>query len=166
MGHLGIMMTLGAVAFSSTPASDWHSNYGAALKEVRRVDRPLFIAFGGNSTPKRETESAEPVFDEKVVRLLKADYVRLYVDTESRRGKRLATRFKADTVPFLVVIDRSAARQVYRQSGPHTVDQVAQLLVKYRKVRREQPPVLRLQTSLRYDWLIDQPARSFGFCPT
>jgi hypothetical protein len=166
MGHLGMIMTLGAAAFSSTPASDWHSSYGAALKEVRRVDRPLFIAFGGKSTPIGKTVSAEPVFDQKIVRLLKADYVRLYVDTESHPGKRLATRFKANTVPFLVVIDRSAARQVYRQPGPHSVDQVAQLLVKYRRVRREQPPVLRLRTSLRYDWLIDRPISSFGFCPT
>jgi thioredoxin-related protein len=111
----------------------WESSYAKAIQDVQRTDKPLFIVFDKGSSSFRNMVHENPFLSEQVEEALSADYLRMFVDTETEAGKKLAGQFEADELPRIVVIDRSGEWQVYRKSGSPTSDQVQSVLAQYRR---------------------------------
>ena len=121
------------VGVESRDFGPWHLDYGKALKEVERQDKPLFIVFDKVDSDLGKAVASDEFLNESVEHALSADYVRMFVDVESELGRKLAEQFGATEFPRLVVIDRSADWQVYRKSGKHSANEVQSLLARYRR---------------------------------
>lgn len=128
---LGMALSLSAA--EATESKTWATDYSSALAEVQRTDKPLFIVFDGGSSVTGQMVAGGSYMSEQVEQALSADYVRMFVDTETEAGQQLAAKFAADSLPRVVVIDRSGEWQVYRRSGTHSPDQVLSVLTQFRR---------------------------------
>src|SRR5262249_54160011 len=101
---------------ATIPTPAWNRDYDLALRRAKAADKPLavFIAPGKDGW-KRVCKEGE--LNPAVTRLLTDEYVCLFVDAASPKEKALAGSFEADSLPLLVLSDRSTAWQAYRHSG-------------------------------------------------
>lgn len=127
-----VMLALFLLGADGSELKTWQTDYAKALQEVQRTDRPLFIVFDSNSSAVGKMVHDDVFMNEQVEKLLAANYVRMFVDVETKEGKALAAQFAATEFPRIVIIDRSADWQVYRKSGNHSADEVASLLSQFR----------------------------------
>ena len=105
---------------SSTSGGRWESDYGRALAKTRSAQKPLLIIL---DNPRDAEHRIEPV------RLLKeqsADthsaallepYELCHVDASTEYGRRVAQVFKAQTLPYMAIIDKTGRKIIYRDSG-------------------------------------------------
>jgi hypothetical protein len=117
----------------STPARAWNDSYAQAVAEVKRTDRPLFVVLDRGSSPVGRMVRDGTFLSTEVEEALAADYVRLFVDTETEFGRKLAAQFGAIELPRVVIIDRTGEWQVYRRSGTHTSSEVLSQLARHRR---------------------------------
>ncbi len=145
MDYVTPLLVLGAALSQAAPTETvWHQNYGDSLKQVREVDKPLFIVFGSASSEFGKMTDNGPFVNTQIEERLSADYVRLYVNPESERGKTLTKLFKVETFPFIAVIDRSGKQQVYRRAGSHTPERIDSLLAQYRTAKSATAPTIEV----------------------
>ena len=137
MEHLLTFLTLSLATFASSTPLGWHRNYRDAVEDVRRQDKPLFVVFGAGFLVHDGIQQIGFVATGEIDRSVKAEYVWLYVDTDTAAGEILAKRFGISASPYVVVIDRSGSWQMYRREGTHTLGQIRLLLQKFRGVRYE-----------------------------
>jgi hypothetical protein len=123
------------VGSESDASPAWHVSYAAALAEVRQVDKPLFVLFDGGPSAVVRVVGGSPALHDDVTRALAADYVRMYVDTATESGQKLAAKFGASDLPLAVVVDRSGSWQMYRRSGVPSSTELAGALSEYRRAR-------------------------------
>ncbi len=113
----------------------WGNSYAKAIRDVRRTDKPLFVVLDRGSAPVGKMVAEGPFMSKEIDEAIEADYVRLFIDTESELGQKLAGQFDATTLPRLVIIDRTGEWQVYRKSGVHSPDEVSSLLARFRQAK-------------------------------
>jgi len=117
----------------------WNTSYYQAVQSVLRTDRPLFIVF--ESGGPNAGEAGKPFLSGEVETALAANYVRLFVDLNTERGRKVAEQFQIRELPSIVVIDRSTDWQVYKRSGAHTSHEVLAVLERYRRTKIVAGPV-------------------------
>src|SRR5262249_35779940 len=131
--YLGVIVSL--LGSDAADLQAWHASYALALQEVRNSDKPLFIVFEPASTVMDKWARHTLFVNREVQQALSADYIRMFVNTETEMGRELAEQFGVDQFPRVVVIDRSGGWQVYRKSGEHTSEQVLAILNEYRRTK-------------------------------
>ncbi len=125
---------------NSGTASVWLTSYKAAVAEVKRVDKPLFIFFNNPETSALEVQSGRPVFGEEIDKSLASDYVTMYVDATTQRGELLAAEFKVNTTPAIAILDRTSDWIMYRKSGEISADDLLAIVTRFRGVKYSPPP--------------------------
>jgi hypothetical protein len=113
----------------------WNTSYYQAVQTVLRTDRPLFIVFESGRSEAGDVAKQRPYLNDEVEAALAANYVRLFVDLDTEKGKRVAEQFQIRELPSVVVIDRSTDWQVYKRSGAHTSTEVLAVLERYRRTK-------------------------------
>src|SRR5436309_7475121 len=83
----------------------WQTSYVKAIGHVQKSDKPLFIVIdkGSSSLGKMVTDGL--FLSDQVEDALASDYYRMFIDTETEHGKKLAGQFQSDGLPRIVVID-------------------------------------------------------------
>ncbi len=133
MSMFTMTMVVAGLSWTAT-APVWRVDYAEAHAESLSSDKPLFIVFcPGSQGPDRATASLS--VSESAERLLRADYVRLVVDTDSAAGKQLASQFEAVDPLHVVVLDRSGKWQVYYKSGPMADGELISTLTQFRRAK-------------------------------
>jgi hypothetical protein len=116
-----------AAAFASAPnlAPAWHNDYRHAREIGERENKPLVVVIGsGKSSWANLAKVGEQ--DESIFRLLRSNYVCLFVDTDTPEGQRLSKIFSM--TQGMVISDKSGEVQAYRQAGELPASQVAKAL--------------------------------------
>src|SRR5689334_3037166 len=106
---------LGAVPSEALPALTWQQDYSRALEDAQRASKPMAVFFArgkqgwdGLLTDGKLGKEAE--------QLLRAHYVCVYVDQDSKAGKSLTADFNMSGAG-LVVSSRGGEAQAYRHQG-------------------------------------------------
>jgi hypothetical protein len=102
-----------ADAQSSEPLS-WQENYTAARKLARQEDKPLAVVIGSGARGWEKLGTGKLTAEAK--KLLADNYVCVYIDADTTRGKRLADEFSLSQ--GLVISTRDGQEQAFRHSGP------------------------------------------------
>lgn len=109
----------------SVPA--WESNYARASETAVAQRKPLAVFIGhGEGGYSRVVGGNMPT---EAGRLLAANYVALYVNTDTADGKRLATAFGVDE--GLVISSRCGNLQALKHGGAVPAVELASYLTKY-----------------------------------
>lgn len=118
------MLASGSVA--TQPA--WHTDYGKALVQATDFKKPVavFIAQGGDGYAKLVKEGKIPTDAAKVLR---QNYVCLYVDAASPTGKALTSSFQMSE--GLVISSKAGTHQALRHEGRLTSTELTGYLTKY-----------------------------------
>jgi hypothetical protein len=123
-----------SLGWGDAPAP-WHTDYAQAVSEACTSDKPLFIVICPGSSEYGRFTALGVFVSDSIERMLKADYVRLIVDTETPAGKELAQKFDAGDGPFFTILDRSAKWQVFYQSGYLSQSRLDTVIAKFRRVK-------------------------------
>jgi hypothetical protein len=123
------------LAVNAVSTVAWNTSYYQAVQSVLRTDRPLFIVFESGRPNAGEAGKQQPFLSGEVETALAANYVRLFVDLDTEKGKRVAEQFQIRELPSIVVIDRSTDWQVYKRSGAHTSNELLAVLERYRRTK-------------------------------
>ena len=93
----------------------WHADYGEALKAAQSSGKPLLIVMLDPSA--KPPVSRVSRTEEARVEELLAKYELCQIDVSSKYGQAVAKAFETNEVPFTVIIDKSAKKQLYRRAG-------------------------------------------------
>lgn len=107
----------------------WHADYGEALKAAREANKPLLIVMldASAKTPVSRVSRTE---EGRVLELL-GKYELCQIDVGTKYGQDVAKAFEANDVPFTVIIDKAATKQIYRRAGTFDDGQWTALLARY-----------------------------------
>jgi hypothetical protein len=132
----GISLLL--VALATNPASGpatptpWGSNYTQALKRTQESDKPLLVVIHDPRKAETRSNYATDKPDATQAELLK-HYELCRVDGTSEHGKKVASAFDVDQLPFMAVIDKSGTGVLCRHSGHLETEQWVEKLVAYKE---------------------------------
>ncbi len=116
-----------ALANEAPSAPAWETNYARASETAIAQRKPLAVFIGrGEAGYSRVVGGDMPT---ETGRLLAANYVALYVNTDSTEGKRLATAFGVDE--GLVISSRCGQKQALKFGGAVPAVELAGYLTKY-----------------------------------
>ena len=116
-----------ALANEAPSAPAWESNYARASTTAVAQRKPLAVFIGrGEAGYSRVVGGDMPT---ETGRLLAANYVALYVNTDSAEGKRLATAFGVDE--GLVISSRCGQKQALKYGGAVPAVELTSYLTKY-----------------------------------
>ena len=111
-------------------APGWHESYSRAQQEAAEQKKPLAVVFGTGANGWTKVVRTEgPSAD--VTKLLSESYVRLYVDTASPEGQRVARNFGISGSVGLVISDRDGSVQAFWHQGDLTNSSLERYLQKY-----------------------------------
>lgn len=113
----------------------WHNDYAQAVAEACNSDKPLFIVICSGSSEYGELASLGAFLSDGIERTLKADYVRIMIDTDSPAGRELAQKFDVEEGPHFVILDRSCKWQVFYRSGTLLEKDLTPVLARYRRTK-------------------------------
>src|SRR5579859_1417641 len=108
----------------------WQEDYSEARKLGRRQDKPLAVFFGSGERG-WETLTSGRRLPAEARKLLDAHYVRVYVDTSSAQGRRLASAFAVRGGSGLVISTLDGEDQAFRHEGRMTDRELESSLQKY-----------------------------------
>lgn len=125
---LAVFALTGAMAATIPSQPSWQPDYATAAAQSSREQKPIavFIGHGPSGVRKLVADGALP---EAAVKLLKAEYVSLYIDADSEAGRTLAQSF--GMTEGVVVSDRTGAKQAVRHAGTVTGTNLVNYLEKY-----------------------------------
>ena len=117
---------LASGSLANQPA--WQTDYRAALAQATEQHKPVavFIARGGAGFDRLVTEGAVGA---EAARALRKNYVCLYVDTTTTRGRELAGAFQL--TEGLVISDKTGGVQALRHQGSVSQADLANYLTRY-----------------------------------
>jgi hypothetical protein len=106
----------------------WQSDYRKALAQATQQQKPVavFIARGGAGHARLITEGG---LGSDAIRVLRNNYVCLYVDTETTRGQALAGAFQIRE--GLVISDKTGGVQALRHEGAVSRTDLTNYLTRY-----------------------------------
>jgi len=135
-----IMMTVIALASGITPGNllgkpAWNDDYAQALKKVADLKKPMavFVGSGKDGWGKVLQDGA---IKPEVYKLLAAQFVCLYVDTDTVTGKAIAAQFQV-AARGLIISDRTGTSQAYSLSGSLSATELTETLTKYSEKDRD-----------------------------
>jgi hypothetical protein len=108
---------------------EWSHEYAKALKLASGAGKPL-VVFVGSGTEGWRTV-AEGGVSPEALKLLKERYVCLYVDTATTEGREVADSFEVGRRTALIISDKAAKYQAYKQPGPIASASLDEVLQKY-----------------------------------
>jgi hypothetical protein len=146
---LAALMSPGASPESpATETPAWQTSYTEARELGRREKKPLAV-FVGSGLKGFETLSQEGSLAAAAGRLLARDYVCVYVNSDTERGKRLAGAFSM--TQGLVVSTRDGDSQAFRHSGRMSARDLEATLKRYANGRAvDQTETLQQRVSASY----------------
>jgi hypothetical protein len=109
---------------------EWNHDYAQALKVASSAGKPLAV-FIGSGARGWEGVAGNGELSAEAVKLLRERYVCLYVDSATADGKELADSFEVRASSTLVLSDKSARYQAFKQSGPLANGRLEQVLGQY-----------------------------------
>ncbi len=121
------------------PAADtaitWENDYGKALAETRLNELPLLVVLDspGNRQGVVKTVSMGQGSNVPASEDLLKQYVRCHIDVSTEYGKRVASAFKATTLPHVAIIDKTGSKIISRTSGQLTQDQWQATLIRHKE---------------------------------
>lgn len=113
---------------SSDPV--WLQEYALARQLGTEQQKPLAV-FISSGTSGWEDVSEEGRLGKEVVRVLKENYVCLYVNTENRDGQRLAEALDIPQGPGIVITGAGGRLQAFRHEGELSNRQLARYLNRF-----------------------------------
>ena len=125
------------------PTVNWHTDYGVALREARREQRPLLVLI---DRPSKDQQKATPIrldFNRSAVELLQ-HYLICRIDTSTTYGRKVAKAFRAEELPYLSIIDKTGRSILFQRAGTLTADHFRSVLLTY---RRGEKPVRRIHSA-------------------
>jgi hypothetical protein len=127
------LVVLSGVASASAAQPTWQSDYGIALAQAVKSNKPIavFIAQGGAGYARVVAAGGLSTDD---ARLLKQHYICLYVNTESAKGKKLADAFEMKE--GLVISGRAGTTQALRYDGKVPQGELSKFLTRYAEADR------------------------------
>ncbi len=123
-----VIATIGITA-ANPDAPEWQSDYAAALKQTRQDDRPLLMVIDQPGVADQRL-SDELLGDSADGAL--GDYDLCHIDASTKYGKKVAEAFKADTFPYVAVIDKQGKVILHQQAGKLSNGEWSELIGKYR----------------------------------
>jgi hypothetical protein len=112
-----MLIALTEIALANVVVPDWKLDYATALRDAGVANKPLAVLMGRGKEGWQQV-SASGGLKPEAVKLLKERYVCLYVDTGTTAGRELAQAFGNSEPAGLVLSDKSAKYQIFKQSGP------------------------------------------------
>jgi hypothetical protein len=131
---LGVTLTLTLFGWGVAPAG-WHNDYAQAHAHATSSDKPLFIVICSGSSEYRQLAALGVFLSDGLEKTLRADFVRLFIDSDTVGGKALAQQFEAGDKPHFVILDRSGRWQVYYKSGYLLEEDLSPVLRQFRRIR-------------------------------
>lgn len=116
-GFISAVVLTGLMA-ASTPSVQWEADYGKALKQTRAEDaRPLLVVL--DMPGEKALDPA--LIDGKAASATRLSLLGRYelcrIDASTKYGKEVARVFKAESFPFVAVIDRTGSVILHQSSG-------------------------------------------------
>jgi hypothetical protein len=106
------------------------SSYTEALQEAKSLERPLVVVIGAGREGWHQV-SADGELDGAIQRILARHYVCVYLDTEKKADRRLATAFEIPKGPGIVISAPSGTIQAFRHHGEIDNNELADYLRRY-----------------------------------
>ncbi|MBI3465724.1 MAG: thioredoxin fold domain-containing protein [Planctomycetes bacterium] len=113
----------------------WHTDYPAAMSQVRQADKPLFVLFCARASQESYLKPEGEFLGAEVEHLLKTDYVSVIIDTDTRAGAAQAAQFGVAIVPYCAIIDRSGKWQMFYQAGYPAAHKILNVLEQNRRTK-------------------------------
>lgn len=127
-------------SFVVAPSSgqEWLNDYGKALGETRKSQRPLLVVI--DAQPKWLAH-VEPVSEngQPVPTSLLKKYTLCHVDASTPYGKAVAKAFQTSKFPTTVIIDKNGSVQLATKTGRLSAVAITSLLAKHQDGRRPRP---------------------------
>jgi hypothetical protein len=101
---------------SGSESPSWNSDYTGAARQGQRAHRPLAV-FIGRGAKGWDQLSEDGRLNHETRKLLATRYVCVYLDTDRKEGRRLASLFQLGDGPGLVLSDHSGKYQAFRHPG-------------------------------------------------
>jgi hypothetical protein len=122
------LVSLALAGILSAPS--WQTSYVDAQQNAVAQRKPLAVVFGPGTNGWSKIVSSESPAPE-VSKLLKDQYVCVYVDTDTQAGKQFARNFEIAGDRGLVISDRSGSMQAFWHQGDLPNDSLTRYLTKY-----------------------------------
>jgi hypothetical protein len=121
----------GSFAPGASPAEPtWVRDYDRARQLGRDRQKPLAVFLGSGPVGWRLLSRDGRLGDE-AKRILAAEYICVYVDTNAAAGKRLAAAFEIQQGPGIVISDATGNLQAFRHAGELAGDELVRRLRRY-----------------------------------
>jgi hypothetical protein len=140
--------------FASAPASDspsWLTDYPEARALGRSQQKPLAV-FVGQGPRGWDEVSRDGKLGKEIRKLLALHYICVYVDANTKEGRRLAAQLELDRGLGLVLSDRTGSLQAFRHEGDLDADPLAGYLKRFadpdlvvRRTETNPPPAVRVE---------------------
>jgi hypothetical protein len=108
----------------------WREHYSEARKLGRQQGKPLAVVFGSGARG-WETLASGSRLSAQARKVLDDQYVCVYADVRSSRGRRLASAFAIRAASGLVLSTRDGQDQAFRHEGRMTARELESSLRKY-----------------------------------
>jgi hypothetical protein len=137
---LAVLGTSQAAAPAGPGASGWYDDYGAALRASKQAGKPLLIVIDqpGVAAGRLERLNVQPVSTRTESRpdaLLKS-YVLCRIDAGTKYGEAVAKAFRAPTLPYTAVIDKTGSEVLFSKAGQISSDDWTATLTKFQRGER------------------------------
>jgi hypothetical protein len=120
----------------------WHENYSQAWYRAHQEGKPLLVVLEPGPARPGDTVAVAYGFQEPsavpagaAAAALLQKYVLCHIDTTTAYGQRMLREFKADSVPFVSIIDSTGKLQIFRQAGAMSEQQWEIALATYQDGR-------------------------------
>jgi hypothetical protein len=126
------LLALASMTAASTPVQ-WESSYGKALEAARADQQPLLVVLDkpGAADARLAPELLSPPENGPDLELLRR-YHLCHVDVTTEYGQKVAEAFRAQSFPFVAVIDKSGSVIIYSKAGKIDSNEWEQMLATYK----------------------------------
>lgn len=108
----------------------WLSDYGLAWKQGQREGKPLAVVLGSGQAGWNQL-SQDGELNKEAVRMLRDNYVCVYLNTKEEADRELAASLKLNGGSGIVISDRTVEHQAFRHQGGMPAAELKQVLQKY-----------------------------------
>jgi hypothetical protein len=131
--------TLAVSLLTSTPQPlDWQNDYGEALAATRSGEQPLLVVLDKPASTDNRLDPTllSPGKIEGAGFELLRPYHLCHVDASTEYGQEVAKAFKADSFPYVAIIDKTGSVVIFSKAGQIASDEWQQALKTYQNGER------------------------------
>lgn len=129
-----------ALLAASTAPNDWMNDYGAALQAAKAERKPLLVVIENPAQRTAKFEEAS-LGDHQASRQLLSKYKLCRVDATTAYGAAVARAFRAQTLPFTSIIDKTGSVQIFVKAGPLSETQWRAALAEHQSGAKPEPVI-------------------------